>query len=462
MKRPVLLWLRRDFRLADHPALTAAVETGSPIIPVVINDEVMSSLGAAAGWRMAEAIAHFDTRLSVLGSKLVLRSGNAVEVLRQLAAETGAQSVYWSRWYEPSGVARDKSVKAALVADGIDARSFPGFLVFEPWTVETGQGRPYSVYSPFWRAVRDRPVAEPLPAPDILKAPDAWPDSEKISEWSLGAGMSRGAAVVARHAGIGEMVAMSRLDRFCAERLGAYKEDRNRPDLEATSRLSENLTYGEISPRTVWHRGQRALQSGAAGAEHFLKELVWREFAWHLLWYAPNLATKNWREKWDAFPWQGASEKSQAWCFGETGIEMVDAGMRELYVTGTMHNRVRMIAASYLTKHLGTDWRIGRAWFEETLIDWDPAANAMGWQWVAGCGPDAAPYFRIFNPDTQAQTYDPERKYRGNFLDQDGEGAREFMAAIPESRAISRPAKPIASLPEGRARALAAYASVKG
>ena len=204
------------------------------------------------------------------------------------------------------------------------------------------------------------------------------------------------------------------------------------------------------------------METGADGAEHFLKELVWREFAWHLHWHSPTLPTDNWREKWNAFPWRQDNDLAEAWRRGETGVELVDAGMREMYATGTMHNRVRMIVASYLTKHLLTDWRVGRAWFEDTLIDWDPASNAMGWQWVAGCGPDAAPYFRIFNPDTQAETYDASRSYRSLYLDQGMKGARDFLNAIPKSWNVKRPSSPIVALKDGRARALAAYEVVKG
>lgn len=459
--KPILLWLRRDFRLTDHAALHAAAATGRPVIPVFILDAQTRAIGVAPRWRLSRAIAAFEARLQGIGSGLVLRAGEAADVLRDLVAETGADTVYWSRWYEPKAVARDTQVKAQLKDAGITAESFAGFLLFEPWAVETGQGKPYSVYSPFWRAVHQRPVAAPLDAVGFLVAPGTWPRSEALASWGLEDEMRRGAAVVAKYAAVGETAALARLQRFCDEAADGYKQDRNRPDMEATSRLSENLTYGEISPRTVWHRGQDAMRAGQAGAEHFLKELVWREFAWHLMWHAPDMDTQNWRDKWDAFPWSGESAASEAWCRGETGVDMVDAGMRELYATGTMHNRVRMVVASYLTKHMLVDWRVGRAWFEDTLIDWDPASNAMGWQWVAGCGPDAAPYFRIFNPDTQGETHDPEARYRDMYLRAGEQGCVDFEAAVPQSWHVARPSAPIVDLKAGRDRALQAYQVIK-
>lgn len=465
-KRPVILWLRRDLRLHDHPAMQAAVQSGRPVIPVFICDETVEALGAAPKWRLGQALEVLSASLYGIGSRLVLRKGAALDVLRALILETGAEAVYWSRYYDAPARARDTKVKAALKADGVDAQSFAGFLLFEPWAVETKQGGPYRVYTPFWKAVRSLSVGPPEPAVTGLRAPDLWPESDALTDWKLGAAMHRGVEVVARYARIGERAALDRLQRFCAEKIGDYAEARDFPAREATSRLSENLTYGEISPRTVWHAGWRCVQDGARGAEHFLKELVWREFAWHLLYHFPDLAQANWRREWDSFPWRGDSADAESWRRGMTGEPLVDAAMRELYTTGTMHNRARMIAASYLTKHLLTDWRIGRAWFEETLIDWDPAANAMGWQWVAGSGPDAAPYFRVFNPAGQAEKFDKQTLYQRRFI---AEGQRapaapalDYFAAVPRNWALS-PARPYPSarvdLAEGRARALAAYES---
>ncbi len=458
---PIIIWFRRDMRRADHQALDAAAKTGRPVIPVFILDPLTENIGAAPKWRLGLSVNHFAHDLESIGSRLVLRRGDAASVLSDLVRETGATSVYWTRWYEPEAVARDTDVKSRLTSQGVTAESFPGFLLFEPWSVQTGQGRPYSVYSPYWRNVSLRPVDAALPKVTRFPAPDSWPQSEKLDDWHLGAAMKRGADVVGKYVSVGEDRALAKLDAFSKDAIGPYKEDRNRPDVEGSSRLSENLTYGEISPRTIWHRGQRAMDEGHKGAEHFLKELVWREFAWHLMWYAPEMRTKNWRESWDVFPWDGDSPMAEAWRQARTGVDFVDAGLRELYVTGTMHNRVRMVVASYLTKHLRTDWRIGRAWFEETLIDWDPAANAMGWQWVAGCGPDAAPYFRVFNPDTQAEKFDPLANYRNRFLKESESGAEEFAAATPPDWDLSRPTQPIVSLKAGRDAALNAYEIMK-
>ena len=458
MTTPIILWLRRDFRLTDNEALSTAAETNRPIIPVFIHDPLVEALGAAPKWRLGEAIANFSSILKKHGSRLILRRGDALGCLQALITETGADTVIWSRAYDPDTVARDKVLKATLKTQGLSVQSHPGQLLFEPWTVEKGTGGPYGVYTPYWRNVAGREVSETLPPPKSLRAPQVWPASDMLADWKLDASMNRGAGIVAKHAPIGEQAAFDRLSYFLGSLVDAYADDRNRPDRDATSRMSAHLTTGEISPRMIWHAAQRALTEGRPGAETFLKELVWREFAWHLLWHNPQLATQNWRDGWDKFPWRGENDDATLWKRGLTGEPIVDAGMRELYVTGTMHNRVRMITASYLTKHLLTDWRVGLKWFEETLVDWDPASNAMGWQWVAGCGPDASPFFRIFNPATQAEKFDPNGAYRAKYLQADG--ATDFFKAFPQSWHLSRnlPAPgPIISLADGRARALAAY-----
>ena len=462
---PLILWFRRDLRLADHPMLAAAVASGRAVIPLVILDPETEAIGAAAKWRLGLSIADFAAQLQALGSRLVLRRGPALVVLEALLAETGAAGVHWSRAYDPAGIARDSAVKAALKAKGLEAVSHPGFLLHEPWSVETGQGGFYRVYTPYWKAVKDRPIGAVLAAPEALRAPGAWPASDRLEDWQMGAAMRRGAAVCLKYQAVGEVAAAQRLAGFIAAKVGPYKESRDFPDIEATSRLSENLTYGEISPRQIWHAGFAAMQVGAAGAEHFLKELVWREFAWHLMYHTPHIATANWREEWNGFDWQGDSAAAEAWRRGMTGEPFVDAAMREMYVTGTMHNRARMIAASYLTKHLLTHWKIGLDWFADCLTDWDPAANAMGWQWVAGSGPDAAPYFRVFNPAGQADKFDAKGAYRRRFLAElsprPGEQALDYYAATPLSWRLDPGTpypQPLIALDQGRARALEAYA----
>lgn len=464
--RPLLLWFRRDLRLADHPMLQAAIESGRPLIPVFILDPETEAMGAAARWRLGLALGEFDRSLRGLGSRLVLRRGPALAVISELLAETGAEGVQWSRLYDPVSKARDTAIKAALRARGLQASSHPGFLLHEPWTVATGDGGFYRVYTPYWKAVRGRDIAPCLAAPAHVPPPAVWPASDRLEDWQLGAAMRRGAAVCLPFQAVGAAAAQKRLAGFIADRVAAYREARDFPGRDATSRLSENLTWGEISPRQIWHAGWQAMQEGAAGAEHFLKELVWREFAWHLMHHTPHIATANWRDTWDDFPWRGDNADAERWRRGMTGEPFVDAAMREMYVTGTMHNRVRMIAASYLTKHLMTDWRVGQAWFAECLTDWDPAANAMGWQWVAGSGPDAAPYFRIFNPAGQAEKFDPDGAYRHRFI---AEGQRAphadalaYFQAVPESwqmAASQRYPAPLIALDRGRERALAAYAA---
>ena len=462
---PIILWFRRDFRLADHPALAAAARSGRPVIPVAVCDEVVERYGAAAKWRLEAAMAAFSRSLEALGSRLVLLRGTALEVLRALARETGAGDVWWSRAYDPDAIAGDTRVKAGLGEAGLDAQSFPGHLLFEPWTVSTRQGGYFKVYSPMWRAVKDRDVPSPDPAPAHLRQPESWPASDRRADWALSAAMNRGAEVLARHACVGEACAADRLAAFLDGPVDGYKERRDIPSEPATSNLSENLAWGEIGPRTVWHAGQRARHEGARGAEHFLKELVWREFAYHLVFHTPSIVRENWRPEWDAFPWsEDEDDAVLRWKQGRTGVPLVDAAMREMYVTGRMHNRGRMIAASYLTKHLLKHWRIGQAWFADCLTDWDPASNAMGWQWVAGSGPDAAPYFRIFNPETQATKFDPDGVYVQRFVAEraaaPGAEALAFFDACPRAWGLSPDAPypdPVVSLAAGRARALAAY-----
>ncbi len=463
---PILLWLRRDLRLSDHPALDAACIAGRPVIPVWIFDEVVADHGACPTWRIGLAVDHFSGVLDGMGSRLILRRGRAIDVLRDLVAETGADTVYWTRLYDPDSVARDTGVKAALKDDGIAAESFEGHVMFEPWEVKTGTGGCYKVYTPFWKAVKDREVAAPLTAPKDIRAPGVWPDSDRVSDWGLADGMDRGAAIVLPFATVGEEAAQDRLQNFIGDGIDGYVAARDRPAAEGTSKLSENLTYGEISARTCWHAGMRALHDSKTGAETFLKELVWREFAHHLVFHTPVITTGNWRPEWDAFPWNedGTRDEVTAWKRGRTGIAFVDAAMRELYVTGHMHNRARMIVASYLTKHLMGHWRIGQKWFEDCLIDWDPASNAMGWQWSAGSGPDATPYFRVFNPVTQLDKFDRDRAYVDRWIaesrDPPHDDALAYYEAIPRGWGLSPDdpyPDPVVEVGEGRKRALAAY-----
>ena len=461
-----ILWIRRDLRLADNPALAAALGEGGPVIPVFIRDAEVDGLGAAPKWRLEQGLAAFAAALEAAGSRLILRSGEARAVLEALVDETGARAVHWNQLYDPGAIARDTEVKRALKARGVAAESHGGHLLFEPWTVETKQGGHFRVYTPMWRAVKDREVPAPAPAPSRLPAPASWPAGARLEDWRLGRAMRRGADVVARHVLVGEEAARGRLGHFMAHIVAGYDTARDRVGEDGTSRLSAALSLGEIGPRTCWHAGLRAREEGKGGAETFLQELVWREFAYHLLYHTPRLVSDNWRPEWDAFPWNEDATRADvvAWCRGRTGVEFVDAAMREMYVTGTMHNRGRMIVASYLTKHLLTHWKIGMRWFEEHLVDWDPASNAMGWQWSAGSGPDATPYFRVFNPVTQLDRFDKDRAYVDRWI---AEGrahpaadALSYFEAIPESWGMAPddfyPA-PVVGPKEGRQRALDAY-----
>ncbi|WP_341861722.1 deoxyribodipyrimidine photo-lyase [Gymnodinialimonas sp. 57CJ19] len=460
-----IYWVRRDFRLSDNPALVAACASGA-VVPVFIYDEVVADLGAAALWRLGLGAAAFGAALRAAGSRLILRKGAALPTLRAVIADVGADAVHWNRLYDPESRERDEAVKAGLTDDGIEAVSHKGHVLFEPWTVETKTGGFYKVYTPFWKTVRDRSPGEVLPAPKI-HAPATWPASDTLEDWHLGAAMNRGARVVEPHLNVGEAAAQGRLGAFIAHGIGDYDDARDNLAKNGTSLLSENLTYGEISARQCWHAGQRAMAEGKSGAETFLKEVVWRDFAYHLVYHTPRITHANWREEWDAFPWNTDANSKEviAWKQGCTGMPIVDAAMREMYVTGRMHNRARMLVASYLTKHLMCHWKIGLDWFADCLVDWDPASNAMGWQWSAGSGPDATPFFRVFNPETQAEKFDKAGRYRMRWLAETTqpalETALEYFEAVPRSWNLSPdmgyPAKPIVSAAEGRTRALEAY-----
>lgn len=463
---PILVWFRRDLRISDHPALSAACDTGRPVIPLVIRDGSVDDLGAAPKWRWGLGVDHLAQTLKDKGSRLIFRSGPAADVLQAVIDETGAGAVYWSRLYDPAAVKRDSDIKASLKDQGIEARSFGGHLMFEPWTVETRTGGYYKVYTPMWNAVKTRDVDAPLAAPGRVPAPGTWPESEDVTDWALGAAMNRGAEIVRPHVRLGESAAQSRLGAFIAHKVAQYDRGRDLPGEDGTSGLSENLALGEISPHQCWHAGLRAREEGKQGAETFLKELVWREFAYHLMHHTPRILDRNWKEDWDAFPWNEDERRAEvkAWKQGRTGIRFVDAAMREMYVTGRMHNRGRMIVASYLTKHLLCHWKIGQAWFEDCLIDWDPASNAMGWQWSAGSGPDATPYFRVFNPVTQLDKFDRNRDYVTRWIAEGRSNrhadALSYFDAIPRSWAMSPDdtyPDPIVAADAGRKRALDAY-----
>jgi deoxyribodipyrimidine photo-lyase len=448
---PTLVWLRDDLRIADNPALAAAAERGGPVVVVFVLDDdspEVRPIGSASRWWLHHSLASLQRRLGELGTPLVLRAGAAERILPQLVEETGARAVHWNRRYSAAREI-DTRLKALFRERGIEAESHAANLLFEPHTVTNGSGEPYRVYTPFWRACRQRDVRPLAPTPSRLEAPGAAVASEPLESWRLlptapdWAGGLRDTWVP------GEPDATAALDDFVDGALAEYGL-RDQPSRSVTSRLSPRLRFGEISPVQVWHRLTAAVPApDSTVAEKFLGELGWREFNWHVLYSFPRLAEQNIREEFDHFPWQSedeAADELEAWRRGRTGIPLVDAGMRELWTTGYMHNRVRLAAASFLVKNLLVDWRVGERWFWDTLVDADEANNPGNWQWIAGSGMDAAPYFRIFNPVLQAQKFDPQRRY--------------ILKWVPDVDTEEYP-EPVVDLALSRRRALAAYESTK-
>ncbi len=405
-----IVWFRRDLRLADNPALDAARRRGGPIVPVFVwapDEDGVWPPGAASRWWLHHSLASLASDLEKAGSRLVLRRGASGAALLELATATGASAIYWNRLYEPSTIARDRSVKSALRSSGFEAGSFNASLLFEPWDIRARSGTPFQVFTPFWRACLDAPYrADPLPAPRAIPAPASWPDSVPLESLALLPRIDWASGL--REAwSPGATGAESLLARFLDGPIAAYDNDRDRPDLDGGARLSPHLHFGELGPRQVRFAVERAGKSG----EPFLRQLGWREFAHHLLFHFPHTPEAPLRTEFERFPWAADPAGLQAWQRGRTGFPIVDAGMRQLWKTGWMHNRVRMIAASFLVKDLRVHWLEGARWFWDTLVDADLANNTLGWQWTAGCGADAAPYFRIFNPSLQAAKFDPEGAY---------------------------------------------------
>ena len=413
---PVIIWFRRDLRLSDNPALADAVASGRPIIPLYILDETqgLRAPGGASLWWLGESLARLAASLETLGSRLVLRRGPAASVLGALVHETGAAKVVWNRLYDPGVTDRDAALKAGLKADGVTVESFNASLLSEPWTVRNKSGEPFKVFTPFWRAARaSLDLTQLHSAPATVAQPRAWPASERLETWRLQPTTPDWSGGFASWTP-GEAGAQVRLTDFLASGLAHYAEGRDVPAAGAVSRLSPHLHFGEISPRQVWAAVDEAVDAKPAldrNAEKFRAELGWREFSHALLFHNPQLESRNFKPAYDSFPWRDDPAAFTAWTLGQTGYPMVDAGMRELWSTGFMHNRLRMLAASFLVKHLLIDWRRGEAWFWDTLLDADRANNAAGWQWVAGSGADAAPYFRIFSPMGQGEKFDADGVY---------------------------------------------------
>jgi deoxyribodipyrimidine photo-lyase len=414
-----LVWFRQDLRLADNPCLSAALERGEPVIPVFIftpQEEGAWAPGGASRWWLHHSLARLDEELRALGSRLVLRRGeDSLIELQRLAQDCHAQHVHWNRRYEPAIVLRDQAIKAALTEAGLGAHSYTGALLHEPWSVANKTGNPYQVFTPFWRHCLSLPdPGQTLPAPAHIPAAERWPESLELAQLALLPRVDWPSGMRAAWTP-GSAGAHAALAHFLTDIQDEYANDRDRPDRDGTSRLSPHLHFGEISPRAVWNEVRRfALARGQYATwreSRFITELGWREFAYHGIYHFPHIPEKPLNERFARFPWKNNPPGLQAWQRGRTGYPIVDAGMRQLWNIGWMHNRVRMIAASFLVKDLQLSWNEGARWFWDTLVDADLASNTLGWQWVAGCGTDAAPYFRIFNPVTQATRFDPDGTY---------------------------------------------------
>lgn len=412
---PVIVWFRQDLRIDDNPALSAAADSGAPVIPLFIwspEEEGDWEPGAASRWWLHHSLTELTITLAKLGSPLIVKRGYSLSVLRDFAREVGAHAVYWNRRYEPSTIVRDKNIKGALVNDGVDARSFNANLLFEPWQVLNKKNEPYKVFTSYYKAATAlvTPPA-PIDPPKKLVASVKKVRSVAISDLMLLTTINC-TIDMDKAWQPGETGAKKNLETFLSV-VGQYLPDRDHPAVCGTSRLSPHLHFGEISPRTIWHAVKNTGKAGQGreGKTTYLKELVWREFAHNLLYHFPHTANSPLRAEFERFPWRNDPEGLKRWQKGETGYPLIDAGMRELRQTGWMHNRVRMIVASFLVKDLLLPWQQGAEWFWDTLVDADLANNTLGWQWSAGCGADAAPYFRVFNPVLQSQRFDPDGKY---------------------------------------------------
>lgn len=438
-----IVWFRRDLRLNDNPALIAAAELKVPIVPLFIwspQEEAPWAPGAATKWWLHFSLESLQKSLEDSGLKLIIKSGSSLEVLEQTIKETKADYVFWNRLYEPAIRSRDEKIKTSLKTNGIDVRSFNSHLLYEPWRLETAQGNPFQVFTPFYKASEKISVEEPQAAPKKMMRADKPVSTLTIENLSLLPKINWDKTM--RNTWTpGELQAEKSLKYFLQTKSSDYQTQRDFPSVEGTSKLSPHLHFGEIGPRQIWHSALKEKKT-----DFYRREIVWREFAHHILFHFPQTQDQPLRKNFEKFPWRNEDKILSAWQRGETGIPIVDAGMKELWQTGWMHNRVRMIVASFLTKHLLHSWLDGAKWFWETLVDADLANNSLGWQWAGGCGADAAPYFRVFNPDLQAEKFDSAKVY--------------IKRWNPDFDKPHYP-RPIIDLKEGRERALAAFDKIK-
>jgi len=434
---PTILWFRLDLRLADNAALAAALARGGAVIPVYILDDQGEGRwrpGGASRWWLRHSLAALDAALRKRGSRLILRRGESGAALKTLMRETGAGAVYWNRRYEPVSIERDAKIEAELGAAGVETKSFNSALLFEPQTIANKQGKAFQVFTPFWRHCQAQPIPDEIGVPGgRMPAPGRWPRSFTFAELGLRPAASWNARLVDGWLP-GEAGAQKRLQSFLARHLSDYDQRREMPGMVGTSMLSPHLHFGEIGPRQIWAAVRELSQESGVfpasrGALRFLTEVGWREFAYHLLYHFPHTPERPLRSDFSRFPWakDASGAKVLAWQRGRTGYPIVDAGMRQLWATGWMHNRVRMIAASFLVKHLRLAWTHGAAWFWDMLFDADLASNTLGWQWSAGCGADAAPYFRIFNPVLQGRKFDANGDYVRRWVPELAQLPAEFI-----------------------------------
>ena len=431
-----IVWFRLDLRLADNPALHAAVNSGGTVVPVFIwspAEEDPWPPGAASRWWLHQSLKSLEASLRARGSRLVIRKGPTLAAMQLLVRETGATAVFWNRRYEPALIARDTNVQQALLADGVPVVNFNSALLYEPWEIKNSSGKPFQVFTPFWRAcLAKKTEFRLLPRPKRIPTPTRMPESLPLA--ALGLEPKFDWAAGFREAWcVGEAGAAAELKNFLSESVQDYQTHRDRPGLRGTSRLSPHLHFGEISPRQIW---MAAWRRRSPVAESYLRQLIWREFAHHLVYHFPRTTDEPLRPAFAKFPWRKDAVALRAWQRGRTGFPIVDAGMRELRTTGWMHNRVRMIAASFLVKDLLIPWQDGARWFWDTLVDADLANNTLGWQWVAGCGADAAPYFRIFNPTAQAERFDAQTAYVRRWLPE--LGTAKYLSPIVDHNAARR------------------------
>ena len=472
---PILVWLRKDLRLRDHPAFEAAILEKRPILPLYIWDPEEGgewSPGAASRWWLHHALLSLAKDIQGLGGTLVVRKGKAAEILPRIAKEHNIRKIFYSRAYDPPGITTQEAVEEALDEAGLDTGSFNASLLQEPWETKNGTGKPFQVFTPYWRKSRQVIYREPAEyAPAKLSFIKQQEPASSVDSLGLLPDHSWHQKLES-HWDVSEDAAHQQLQRTVEEVTRSYATRRNHPSVDGTSRLSPYLAWGLISPRQICKAVLQADSGDSTRGENkFLVEIGWREFSYHLLYHFPSIPNQPLRAKYASFPWIEDQANLRRWQFGKTGYPMVDAGMRQLYETGWMHNRVRMVVASFLVKHLLLSWNDGARWFWDTLVDADLASNTQGWQWAAGCGADAAPYFRIFNPITQGEKFDTKGEYARRWIPaleqlpkkwifRPWEAPADVLQASGLELGKSYP-EPCIDHTEGRTRALAALATLK-